>query len=98
MTEELLLPGRSKCKKCGFAFKKHAISSPEEIEFLRSLGYGVFVCRDLEDNPLLGGTYLEVVAMSEDGKFLNTYEIEEMYKNREPDDPCDSEFMEDIST
>ena len=97
MTEELL-PGRAKCKKCGFAFKQHAISSPEEIEFLRSLGYGVFVCRDLEDNPLLGGTYLEVVAMSEDGKFLNTYEIEEMYKNREPDDPCDSEFMEDIST
>ena len=87
-----------RCKKCGFAYEQHAIATLEEVELLRSLGCGIFVCRDMEDNPLLKGPHFEVVAMTKDKKFLNTYEIEEMYNNRKPDDPCDSEFMEDIST
>ena len=85
-----------KCKKCGFTYEQHSIVSPEELEFLRSLGYGVFVCRDLEDTPFLE-THLEVVAMKDD-EFLDSDEIAEMYKNKEPDDPCDEEFMEEISS
>ncbi len=92
-----LPPG--KCKKCGFLYEQHAIASAEEVEFLRSLGYGVFICKDLEELPILSiGPYLEIVAMTTDNEFLSTREIEEMYKSKEPDDPCDSDFMEDISS
>ena len=86
-----------KCSKCGFQYEQHAIATPEELEFLRSLGYGVFICKDREDNPLLK-TYLKIVVMNLEGEFLNTYEIEEMHKNREPNNPCDSDFMRGIST
>ncbi len=88
-------PGQ--CSKCGFELEQHAIATAEEVEFLRSLGYGVFVCKDVEDNPLLED-YLEIVAMNLDKEFLDSNEIEEIYNNREPDDPCDSAFMEDISS
>ncbi len=92
-----LQPG--KCSKCGFLYKQHAIASAEEVEMLRSLGYGVFICKDLEDNPVLAiGPYLEIVAMNLDEEFLKSDEIGEMYKNREPADPCDKEFMEEISS
>jgi hypothetical protein len=91
-----LQPG--KCKKCGFKYGQHAIASPEEVEFLRSLGYGVFVCKDMEENPFLEGPYLEIVAMTLDEEFLESDEIEEMFKAREPDDPCDSDYMKDISS
>ena len=87
-----------KCSKCGFAYGQHAISTAEEVEFLRSLGYGVFVCKDIEDSPFLERPHLEIVAMNLDEEFLESDEILEMYKNREPDNPCDSEFMEDISS
>ena len=93
------LPPGGKCRKCGFQYAEHAIATAEEVEFLRSLGYGVFICKDLEDNPFLGiGPYLEIVTMNLDEEFLESDEIGEMYKNREPDDPCDTEFMEDISS
>ncbi len=88
-----------KCKKCGFAYGQHAIASPEEVEFLRSIGYNVFVCKDIiEENPFLEGDYLEVVATTKDDEFLDGDEIEQLYKNREPGDPCDEEFMEEISS
>ncbi len=88
-------PGR--CKKCGFEYEQHAIATPDEVEFLRSLGYGVFICRDIEDTPALRA-YVEIVAMNLEGEFLNTYEIEETCKNSEPNDPCNSDYMRDIST
>jgi hypothetical protein len=95
---DLIVRELPRCKKCGFAFKEHAISTPEEVEFLRSLGYGVFVCKDVEDNPFLKG-FLEIVAMTQDNEFLKSHEIEKMYKkNKEPDNPCDRAFMKEIST
>lgn len=94
-SEERLEPG--KCKKCGFEYRQHAIVTPEEVEFLRSLGYGVFICKDIEDNPFLEGRHLEIVA-SKDDVFLETDEIEKMYNARGPDDPCDSAFMREISS
>ncbi len=88
---------RGKCSKCGFQYEQHSIVSYEELAFLRSLGYGAFICRDMEDNPLLK-TYVEIVAMNPEHEFLSTREIEEMYKNREPNDPCDGDYMEEISS
>ena len=95
--DHTMTPCARKCPKCGFAFEEHATALPEEVELLRSLGFGVFVCKDVEDgHPFLEGVYLEVVAMKDD-KFLNSFDIEEIYNNREPDNPCDSGFMEEIS-
>jgi hypothetical protein len=92
IVKEKLQPG--KCRKCGFTYGEHAISTRGELELLRALGYAAFICRDSEDKPF--GDYVEIVAVSSEGKTLNTDELEEMFK--EPDDPCDEEFMEEISS
>jgi hypothetical protein len=87
----------SKCKKCGFEYGEHAIATPEEVELLRSLGYGLFICKGVaEYNHFLEGPYVEIVAVSSEGVTLNTCDLEKMFK--EPDNPCDSDFMEDISS
>jgi hypothetical protein len=66
----------------------------EELELLRARGYAAFICRDSEDKPF--GDYVEIVAVSSEGKILKTDDIEDMFK--EPEDPCDEEFMEEISS
>jgi hypothetical protein len=90
--KEKLQPG--KCKKCGFDYGEHSMALREELELLRARGYSAFICRDSEDKPF--GDYVEIVAVSLEGKILKTDDIEDMFKD--PEDPCDEEFMEEISS
>ncbi len=94
--KEKLQPG--KCKKCGFEYEEHAIATTAEVELLRSLGYAVFICKGIEENSFLTGAWVEIVAANSDGESLKTDELEEMFKEPEPEEPCDVDYMEEISS
>jgi hypothetical protein len=86
------------CKKCGNAEGEHSIARPDEILTLRSLGYEVWDCDSLDDiTPLLEGPH-RWVWVEKDGLVADSLEIEEVCRNADPDDPCDSDYMKDISS
>jgi hypothetical protein len=91
------------CDECGFTIGVHALATLSEMETLKSRGYMVIQCNKVgaEDTPFLDYDTWEVVVFREEApgvmiKFLDCRQIEEMCG--EPDDPCDEEFMEEISS
>ncbi len=86
------------CSHCGHSYGEHTIARPDEIETLLSLGFTVYDCDSIdEDTPFLEGEH-RWVWVEKDGVVADCLEIEETCKNVEPDDPCDSDFMKEISS
>ncbi len=88
-----------RCKVCGNAEGAHAIARPDEIPILRSLGYEVYDCDTVDPSPFLDGER-RWVWVEKAGLVADSLEIEEVRKgkNSQPDDPCDGDYMEEISS
>lgn len=87
------------CKVCGNDETEHTIARPDEVLTLRSLGYEVYECDTVEADPLLDGCpYWVWVCIEKDGLVADCLEIGKVCKKADPENPCDDEFMKDISS
>ena len=89
------------CKTCGNAEGNHAVTKRNEVGLLRSLGYEVTVCNELDPSPLDPGSWVEKgywwTWVTKDGTSVDSFEVDEVCSNH-VENPCDSAFMEEIST
>ena len=87
------------CKVCSNDEAEHTIARPDEVLTLRSLGYVVYDCDTVESNPVLDGcTHWAWVWVEKDGLVADCLEIGEVCKKADPDNPCEEDFMKEIST
>lgn len=94
---ELEKSGPTLCKACGKLDNDHTFFFTEDIETLRSQGCSVTLCDDSEPDMDLSSIELHWgYILAPDGSVLQTKEIHARCKA--PDDPCDGDYVEDISS